>query len=236
MAFAPNPKQALFLWKMITGETPEIREPMQSKARPELKTGERQLLLDHGYLDAVPRGPRAKHLRLTDKAWAWAGRSADIELMISRGTDGAVALQGLLRRLIPYLQRQGIPLADLYSDSSGDLGNPNESSKAISAHSAAGVTTTGKVKEDIRPLVDRIRNACVALTAGRPNRDLRLTSLRARLAHTPRNDMDAALIRMHEAGQIALYRDDNSSEVTAEDERDALMVGGAPRHILYLKG
>jgi hypothetical protein len=49
-------------------------------------------------------------------------------------------------------------------------------------------------------------------------------------------ELDAALLQMHETGQIALYREDNSAEVTAEDERNAVMVGGAPRHILYLKG
>jgi len=235
MTFAPNPKQALFLWKMITGETPEIREPMKSKARPELKAGERQSLLDHDYLDLVPCG-RATHLRLTDKAWAWAGQCADIELMKSRGPDGAVALQGFLRRLIPYLQHQGIPLADLYEDRGGDNANPKKVSGAAGECSPAGAKATAKIKVDVQSLGDRIRDACVALSAGRPNGDIRLTSLRARLPKVSQLELDAALLQMHETGQIALYREDNSAEVTAEDERDALMVGGAPRHILYLKG
>ena len=230
MIFAPNPKQALFLWKMITGETPEIREPSLSKARPELKT-DRKPLIDHGFLDTEKRGS-ATHLRLTDKAWDWAGRCADIELMISRGPDGTIALQGLLRRLIPYLQQRGIPLADLYSDQSDcavDLDESAESELSTEVDAAANISA------DAHPLIDRICAACVALTAGR-NREVRLTSLRTRLSNASRNEVDAALIRMHETGQIALYREDNSAEVTAEDERDALMVGGAPRHILYLKG
>jgi len=231
MTFAPNPKQALFLWKMITGETPEIREPSLANARPELKK-DRKSLIDQGFLDTEKRG-RAIHLRLTDKAWGWAGRCADIELMISRGPDGTIALQGLLRRLIPYLQQQGIPLADLYSDRSAGTG---DSHKSAEVEPSTEVTAVAKIRVDTHALVDRIRAACVALIAGRPSKEIRLTSLRSRFPESSRNEVDAALIRMHDAGQIALYRNDNSAEVTAEDERDALMVGGAPRHVLYLKG
>jgi hypothetical protein len=229
MTFAPNPKQALFLWKMITGETSEIREPSLGMARPELKE-ERKSLITHGFLETEKRG-RATHLRLTDKAWSWAGQCADIELMISRGPDGTIALQGLLRRLIPYLQHEGIPLADLYEDRGGGNARSNVSSGGTRKRSAEGPT-----KVNAQSLGDRIRDACIALTAGRPEGDIRLTSLRSRFPDSSRNEVDAALIRMHDAGQIVLYRNDNSAEVTAEDERDALMVGGAPRHVLYLKG
>jgi hypothetical protein len=104
MRFEPNDRQALFLWKMITGETPEEREPTKGNATPDIK-GDRKGLLDHGFLSVERRmgskGRAAEHLMLTEKAWAWASRAFAVEIMHSR--FAAHALQGLLRRLLPFL-------------------------------------------------------------------------------------------------------------------------------------
>jgi hypothetical protein len=224
MTFRPNPKQALFLWNMIAAETPEIREPMISKAKPDLAAPERKKLIDQGYLEAERRG-RATHLILTDRAWAWAAESTDVALMQSNSRIGAAALQGLLRRLLPFMNARGIALAELFADETAPAAReiPAAETRAEPAPAPAGA------------LRRRVRKACLDLVATKPTRDIPLTYLRYRLRDIPRAALDAELRQMHLDGQIALYRNDNSAAITPADERAALIVGDAPRHLLYLK-
>jgi hypothetical protein len=227
MTFRPNPKQALFLWNMITAETPEVREPMMSKAKPDLapKT-ERKDLIDQGYLETEKRGS-ATHLILTDRAWAWAAEATDVELMLSNSRIGAAALQGLLRRLLPFMNARGIALADLFPDTTA---------------SAAALEIPATERNPAEPVFAadgalrlRVRAACLDLVEGKTSRDVPLASLRSCLRDIPRPALDAELRQMHLDGQIALYRNDNTAAVTPADERAALIVGDAPRHLLYLK-
>ncbi len=107
----PNPKQALALWRMLTAETLEVAEPKLSDVRPQLTPKERQQLLDAGYVSLRPGDGRATHLVLEDQAWQWASEADTVEVATS--DVGAEVLQALLQLLIPFLQRQGIPLADV---------------------------------------------------------------------------------------------------------------------------
>lgn len=221
MTFRPNAKQALFLWNMITAETPEIREPMLSKAKPDLnpKT-ERKELIKHRYLETEKRGS-ATHLVLTDRAWAWAAEATDVELMQSNSRIGAAALQGLLRRLLPFMYARGIALAELFADEAASTGPETPASERTE-------TSDGGLRL-------RIRQACLDLVASKPTRDVALAALRSRLRDVGRAALDAELRQMHLDGQIALYRNDNSAAITPVDESAALIVGDAPRHLLYLK-
>lgn len=106
-----KPNQALFIWKLLTAETAEEREPQKSKAKPDLKK-DLAPLLAQGYVTVEKRG-RAQHLLLTDKAWAWAERTGDVRLMKSNSKVGAEALEGLLHRLIPFLDEKQFPLASI---------------------------------------------------------------------------------------------------------------------------
>jgi hypothetical protein len=116
MRFEPNERQALFLWRMITGETPEEREPSRSNATPNIQ-GDRKALFDNGFLSVDRRKGNkrraADHLILTEKAWAWASRAFAVEIMHSE--FAAHALQGLLRRLLPFLKTRDIALAEVFS-------------------------------------------------------------------------------------------------------------------------
>lgn len=217
MTFRPNRKQALLLWKMLTAESADDRSPMQSKAKPEITPAERTELVRGGLLE-LDQQKRATRLVLTDKAWAWASSETNVELLKSRSAIGAIVLEGLLRRLIPFLQARGIALAEIITE-------PNDMPSAVAAASSTQ-----------QPLVEsQIANVCRELNAERPNKAIHLAQLRARLAEVSRQAFDAELQRLHAAGQIALYRDDNSAAVTAEDDRAALAVGGEPRHLLYWK-
>ncbi|MGC4070605.1 MAG: hypothetical protein QM784_39235 [Polyangiaceae bacterium] len=220
MNFRPNPKQALLLWRMLTATTEEERSPMQSKAKPELKPAERAELLRVGFLE-LDKQKRGARLVLTDTAWAWASSDNHVELLKSNSAIGATALEGLLRRLIPFLQAREISLGELFSETIAPK-------KERDAQDAVAVEEQSLVKE-------RVERACRELFARKPGTAIRLTQLRAQLKEVPRSAVDAELARLHAAGRIALYRDDNCAAVTTDDERAALSVGGEPRHLLYWK-
>lgn len=273
MTFKPSRKQALLLWKMLTAESEELRSPMQSEAQPKITPAERNELVRHGFIEMVQQ-KRGARLALADKAWAWASSETKVELLQSNSRNGVLALEGLLHRLIPFLQRRGIALAELFTESSGEpqeaptaIDRENETTTSNRRQSSApprkGTTASKRQKVSVErrkgttasktqdasverdgtsasktqdASVERqITRICVELNAQRPNRAIRLTELRSRLPGLSRDAIDTELERLQRAGRIALYRDDNSAAVTAEDTRAALFVGGEPRHLLYWK-
>lgn len=230
-----SPKQALFLWKMITAETPELREPKAGSATPGLDPKkERQPLIDKGYLNADKRG-RATHLVLTDKAWAWAAGSIDVELMKSNSKVGAEALQGLLRRLLPYLQRNDLQLSSIFAEPPRNVDGEHASTTASRPMAREEPTSPDPAPDTRVPLTETVEHACLQLTGGQRQQRVRLTRLREALPQVPRQVLDATLVALQDAGRAVLYRDDNTSGLTEADHAAALYVGDAPRHIVYLE-
>ena len=225
-----KPNQGLFLWRMITGETPAIREPKKSEAKPDLKK-DRQELLNRGYLTTEKRG-RSEHLLLTDKAWAWAEASLEVNLLKSRSTLGAEALEGLLHRLLPFLQNNRIPLAALFSEGTS-LSTPAQAGGQRPEATAA--TLSGDVPEDPRALWPDIERACLDLGDGQRKVRVHLSDLRQALPRVQRGHLDRALILLQRDGCLVLYRQDNTAALTAADHEAALTVGDAPRHLVYLE-
>jgi hypothetical protein len=218
MPFEPNPKQALFLWKMILAEDPVLREPPKGKATPALDPKrERQPLIDNGFLETEKRG-RAEHLLLTDRAWDWAAGASGVALVRSNSRDGVIALEGLLRRLLPFLSARDVALAELF--------------RPPSPEHSEGPTCVSSSEDDLE---GRVRWACRELTAGRNQEPVRLAALRVALADIPKEPLDRALLHLQDGGYLILYRDDNTAALTKEDRRASLLVGNAPRHLLYLK-
>lgn len=229
MTFAPTPKQSLFLWKMICAETPELRQPLKSKARPELHPSrERKPLVDNGFLELVPKsqGRQGECLVLTDRAWKWASETTYVEIMQSNSRDGAITLQGLLRALVPFLRENDLSLADLI----------HRRDRAQAPSETAATNEVVQSSTSTSSVESRIRKTCRELSGRDSAEAIRLSALRAALPGVSRTTLDTELRRMQDAGSVALYRDDNSARVTADDTRDALMVGDEPRHLLYLKG
>ena len=231
MSFELSEKQALFIWRLITAETPDEREPMISKARPELKIRtERIPLVEHGFVRLEARN-RAKHYVLTDKAWSWAASRHDVELLKSNSRVGAEALQGLIRRLLPFLESNDVPLARLFSDATSGPGVER-------ASGAEQVTLNGDRDVASAPdvsLQDRIENVCLELAGGRRKVRVRLSALRQSMGAVRRDALDSALLALADLGKLALFRDDNSAALTADDHSAALLVGNAPRHLVYLE-
>jgi hypothetical protein len=82
---------------------------------------------------------------------------------------------------------------------------------------------------------ERIRSAALELAGGQPRTRVRLRDLRARLNDMPRAQLDRELMELQRAGSLVLYRIDDPTDVTKDDELAALQVAGFPRHILYLE-
>lgn len=223
MSFEPNPKQALCLLGILFGQSDEEREPMQSKVRPELKPKERAPLIAAGLLEAERRG-QATHLIATDAAWEWASTHLDAELMPSR--SASPILHNILTQLGKFLAQKGLALADIVTLAGGtasddSAGNPGQNDE--------GDTAVGKART-------RIRDAVLSLGGGRSKQRVRLSALRSRLPEVPRVQLDSLLLKMQSEQQLVLYRLDNPTELGPADEDAALLVGGNPRHLVYLEG
>jgi len=218
-----KPNQALFLWRMIVGESLDVQQPAKSKAKPDIGK-DRKKLLDEGYLSTEKRG-KAEHLILTDKAWQWAASNSKVHLLKSRSTVGAEALEGLLRRLLPFLQAQEIPLAALFMDSAANT---------ASAKDSPSVSTTSAFK-DSDALRRSVEQAYLSLSNGRRKERVLLRDLRGRLPQIARPDLDRLLIDMQRQRRLVLYREDNTAALTPADSEGALIIGDSPRHIVYLE-
>jgi hypothetical protein len=219
---------------MITGGTPEERRPMMSKTRPDLEPLERKALVNHGFLSVVPgkgkSGAPAKFLELTDTAWEWASHARDVELMSSK--FATPALQGLLRRLIPFLEQHELALADLFRDANADANADADRAatpKALRAPAAPAATPTNA------SIGARVEQACLSLAGGAKKSRVRLSALRKALPAIPRKQLDTALLELQREQRLVLYREDNTPALTPEDHAAALLVGDSPRHLVYLE-
>lgn len=229
MTFAPNPKLSLLLWRMLTGETVAEREPMLSKARPKVSGKECAPLVEQGFLTMEKRG-RPIHLLLTERAWAWASESVDVTF--SKSPEGTMALQGLLRRLIPFLKEHDLALASLFMDSEKekDATAPLEPEPRAKAQSSTAIAVSEA--SAIRKL---IQTTCLELSGGQRRQRVSLTALRLRLPQVPRALLDEQLIGLQRDQKLVLYREDNGAALTEADHQAALIVGESPRHLVILE-
>lgn len=226
-----TPKQSLFLWKLLTAETDSEREPKMGEAQPRLTPAERAPLINKGYITLEKRKngrSGANHVLLTDKAWAWAESTEHVRLLKSNSKIGAQALEGLLHRLIPFLKQKGIPLALLFLPSAEGASADTSSIPEPSAPKAPRPIDTFSLDAELE-------RACLELTGGRRKERVALRALRQKLAHLPRPSLDEALFRLERSGKLVLYREDNTSALTAADHEAALSVNGSPRHLVYLE-
>jgi hypothetical protein len=238
MSFEPNATQSLALWRMIAGATPEQQRPMLGQIKPL----HRRPLLKHGFLEQEAgkskKGRNAQFLVLTDKAWEWASHARDAKF--NRAPTASYVLQELIRRLVPFLERRDIALAELFredelsvDDSGGSSTNqrslPRERLAPGAAASSADADLAG---ESVQTLIER---ACLSLAGGAKKSRVRLSALRRALPAIPRQQLDAALIDLQRERRLVLYREDNTPALTTEDHSAALMVGNSPRHLVYLE-
>lgn len=116
MKFEATPNQALVLFGMLFARTPEQRQPMLTKARPDLTAEERAALVEAGLIELRERG-RATHLVATSAAWDWANTHLGVAL--SRSSSAGPVLHDVLSRLGAFLSESGLALSDIVAVSDG---------------------------------------------------------------------------------------------------------------------
>lgn len=209
------------VWNLLfTGE-----EPMLSKAKPGMNTKKLSPLVEAGLVVLQRRG-RSNHIVLTDRAWQWAEENLSAEF--SARANNTPALQGLLYRLKNYLQQSGTPLAELLT--------AEAPAKAPAPEFATPPPTEPAPMPAPVPIDDAIRSAYLALSGRQWETRVRLADLRQRLGAYPRTDLDHALLRLQAAGRLVLFRLDDPQDTYEADRDAALLLGGDPRHLIYMKG
>ncbi len=230
MAYQPSPKQALFLWNLICSRAPE--GVLQSKTRPELTLAERTQLIKEGFLTLVEYEARAgKYLASTDNTWAWASKQPAVSLMKSSSPVGAEILEALLHRLVPYIEKHELTLADLFP--LREVEGPPLVIKEEGSRPKAPKPKKSKAKA--QSLGERIEQACLSLAQGKRKTRVRLSALRHHLDDVERSSLDRSLLEMQDAQRILLYRDDNTAGLTDEDRLAALIINNEPRHLVLLE-
>ena len=218
MNFEASPKQALVLWSLLISE--DI--PAQSKIKPELKVKERQELVDAGLIELVERKQlreegltelkgRAKHIRLTDKAWDWAVENTTIEL--SKSTAAVPVLTRLIEKVNSFL-------------------NSSEASwSEILVSKIEKVEVSGNENSQIE---DAIVNAYRKLHDGN-SLGIRLSALRPHLQEFSRQEVDDVLNRMYLSEKLDLVPIDDPQDISEEDEAAAIDFDGDKRYIVDLE-
>lgn len=222
-----KPNQAVALWRMLTAETDEVREPMWSKIRPKISADQRKELVQHGLVVSTRRG-RANHLVLTQKAWIWAQESGSVEL--GRSVEGTAALQALLRRLLPFLKSRSIQLLDILGDDSRTPGPP----RTVSGTLSAGASSQ-EAQRDEASAQEQVLRGIRTLAQAAPAGGVRLAALRKAVPQLTRKPFDDALLSLGKAGLILLYPDDDRASLTLADHEAALVDGETARHLVYLE-
>lgn len=163
-------------------------------------------------------GRAAKFVQLTDKGWEWC-QDHLAEPIASRSPRVKDVLTGLLQILDRFFRSQDdcSSLCDL-------IAQVQTSSIASSV-----------VEDGVTPLLRHaIERACHQLTGGRNEVRIRLADLRDLLSDYSRDDVDAELRGMEQAGILRTWQLDNAAEITAADREAALVSAvGSEKHIVY---
>ena len=204
-----TPKQVLVLWNLLfSGKEPKI-----SELKPELRPGERKTLENSGLIEFEKRDG-AKYAVLTEEAWAWA--SDHLTAPITRSPHAAIALGGLLKALQHHIDNNDWTLAEFMAPLLEEM------------------ETEDDLFED---LSERIRTAYLELTGGQLAVRVRLAELIEKLPGIDVEMLHQHLVGMQTSGQfgLVLWSLDDPREIGPEDERTAVKIAGAKRHILYLE-
>jgi hypothetical protein len=210
VSFQPTPKEALVLWNLLTND----EEPAVSKVKPKFTLAECQPLKEAGLIELEQRG-RATHLVLTDKAW----KNALDYLIVEGAKSHAVTVpKPFLERVKEYFRSHEISLVEFL----------RPQSKIIT--DSANITIA---PEDLE---EKIREAYLEVSGGSYNVRVRLSELRQHLEDIPRADIDRMLGEMELAGRLVLMPINDPQDISSEDEKAAIDVGGHKRHVIYMKG
>ncbi len=206
-------KQALALFSLVFAKDPERQRPNLTafKARG-VDASSRKQLEKLGLIECEKVGRGAQRVLLTEAGWAWAADHLTHALP-RQSYQGTRVLEEVLQALAGFLRQRQVALAELASTPPSTPASP-----VVSGDLAA-----------------RVRAASLALAGGQSSRRVRISDVRRSLDDVARDTLDRVLLDLQRQEKLVLYSIDDPTDIRPEDRRDAVMVAGTPRHILYLE-
>jgi hypothetical protein len=195
----------------LLGEARELSNPqLEERVGFRLTGKERRTLNDRKLVESRRAGQTYVH-ELSDAGWRWCAMELSVKPK-ARATSMERALYALLGWLDRYLAGTEQSLADVFGWDPG----------------AASWT---------RPDADideRIAAAYRGLATG-PGEYVKIRELRARLAGTPRNDLDLALERLYRERRVDLVPQSSQQSLTDADRESALVIGEERKHLISIR-
>jgi hypothetical protein len=219
MPYNPSPLEVLFVWGLVA----EGGAGLMKDLKPKLAKQDRDRLEKAGLVAVTPQKNRALGVELTDSGWAWAADHLDAEISARSSAAGPI-LRAWLIRLKGYIANNDVALAEIIGGqhvATGEGAPPADSPTPAqgAAHS----------------LPERIADAYLSLSGGHWARRVRIAHLRDKLKDVSRQKLDAILLDMQRQGRLALYTLDDPRQLSTDDEKAAIHIGPATRHIVYME-
>ncbi|MEV4835670.1 hypothetical protein AB0K05_14165 [Nonomuraea sp. NPDC049486] len=204
----------------LAEENAEISNPDLKERHGLTIDGKRRLKLNELKLvDSWRQGRTYVHM-LTDSGWARLEedlRAGALPAMTGSPKVIARGLQGWLRK---YMDRSGLRLAD--------VSTPLET--APPGDEAPVAEPVGLLPGDLEA---RIR-AAYARLAPLPGSWVGLAWLRPLLGDAPRDEVDAALVRLERLPDVNIVPESNQKILTPADREAGVIIGGQEKHLLWI--
>ncbi len=250
MADDLKPVHRLVLWRLIGAGGGDWLKSIS----PEPKPAVRKLLEQKGLIEALTvrnpsSGRSCLRLEVTDQGWQWA--AAHMDERVGASPCASEALHLVLSALNDFFQHEGLTPAEIFRQTARSnrasgfgSGKPKNGGRhpgirRLSDRPSNGENFPGEspfYPSIPVPIVEAsIKRAYLELTAGIPEKKVRLAYLRQRV-DLPKDDFDAVLTQMVREDKVVLDAIPNLSEITEEDQRAAVrMVPGGEQHLVALK-
>jgi hypothetical protein len=245
MSASLTPHQTMLLWTLLAegGEAwqQDIRPPVDAKVRAALQ----QARLVETRMQKNARNKRALLVSVTDAGWAYANEHLGAPLP-DKVQGAAPVLQKWLARLQGFMHQRGVTLADIFAPPAPAASGPMVSTTSASGPAApvpAALVPAAPGPEAPRTassgqsgstLQARIRSAYLRASGGALSQRVHLHALRGMLNDVDRKTLDDTLVEMMRHNELMLYGLDYRADITADDRRAAVTVGGDSKHILTM--
>jgi len=197
----------------LLGEACELSNPqLEERVGFRLTGKERRALNDRKLVESRRAGQTYAH-ELSDAGWRWCAMELSARPK-ARATSMERALYALLGGLDRYLAGTEQGLADVFGRRPG-------------APSGARPDADAGIDERIAAAYHEL--------AVRPGELVKVRELRARLADTPRSDLDSALERLYRERRVNLVPQSNQQSLSDADRQAALVIGEESKHLISIR-
>ena len=217
-----TPRQQILLWDLVS----RGGGALQKDLRPKVGPADREPLREARYIEVTVKKDRSILLTIEEPGWNYLASQAPSLLKTGEGSKyDRPILQFVLARIQGYAHQHDAPFAAIFA---GRLGP----SISRAPETDDRIETVGR-RDNASSTEEAIRAAFFEM-AGRPARDgVRLSALRARLAHVDRAALDATLLAMRKAGVANLMNLDNPRDIEAEAD-SAIHSGPQTFHVVWI--